>query len=226
MNKILLIEDDKSLASSLSKYLSEEGFSVESIATFEQAMEKLNLKVDAIILDWMLPDGQGLDFLRSLRKINVSIPVILLTARTQLTDKIVGLEVGANDYMTKPFEPRELIARLRVHIRTYQSLKLTPAKPIQILQAGGIQLNASTREVSYLGKAIDLTKMEYLLLKLFLENQGRVFPREELLNQVWGLENYPTTRTIDNHVLQLRQKFDSSYFETFRGTGYRFKVNS
>ncbi|MFZ3230652.1 MAG: response regulator transcription factor [Pseudobdellovibrio sp.] len=225
MDSILLIEDDQNLSEALTKYLIQEGFLVIAKSTLCEAQSALQQPVSAIILDWMLPDGQGIDFLRSLRKLDLKVPVIFLTARADLVDKIIGLEVGANDYMTKPFQPRELIARLRTHIRTSQGLVINSSKIENFLEDSGIRLNTVSRQVLYNGFDVDLTKMEFHLLKLFLENPNHVFPREELLNQVWGYDNYPTTRTVDNHILQLRQKFDSSLFETLRGVGYRFRPN-
>lgn len=223
MDQILLIEDDKNLSESLAKYLVQEGFQVVVKSSLAAAENILQEPVAAIILDWMLPDGQGIDFLRSLRKVNLAVPVIFLTARAELVDKVIGLEVGANDYMTKPFQPRELIARLRSHIRTNQSRVSKNTKVDSFIENSGIRINTLSRQVFYNGHEVDLTKIEFHLLKLFLENPNHVFPREELLNQVWGYENYPTTRTVDNHILQLRQKFDSSLFETLRGVGYRFR---
>ena len=223
MKTILLIEDDQNLSASLTASLSAEGFRIYTALTLSEARHlREQQKPDLLLLDWMLPDGQGIDYLRDLRKHEILTPVILLTSRAALVDKIVGLETGANDYMTKPFEPRELVARIRTHLRTQDALAQTPKEQGEITRAG-ILLSERAHEVRYGGAVVELTKMEYHLLKLFLENPGRVFPRESLLNEVWGYDNYPTTRTIDNHILQLRQKFGSEKFETVRGVGYRFR---
>lgn len=176
-------------------------------------------KPDLVLLDWMLPDGQGIDLLRDLRNKGLKVPVIFLTAKADVIDKVLGLESGANDYVTKPFEPRELLARVRLRLRSTSS----QAVESDALHSGGIEVNDREKRVFYRRQEVNLTKMEYLLLKLFLENPGRVFSREELLNKVWGYDSYPTTRTVDNHVLQLRQKLKESYFETVRGIGYRFR---
>ncbi len=220
MSRILLVEDDENLGRSLKKYLEDEGLHVVLVTSLADAEIHQEGK-DLIILDWMLPDGQGLDFLRKLKGSYPDIPVIMLTARADLIDKILGLETGANDYMTKPFEPRELVARIRVQLRnTYKSSEKPNMDTIDI---GALQMDDLKREVYFEGTKIDLTKMEYELLRLLAREPGRAFSREEILNKVWGMENYPSTRTVDTHVLQIRQKTDDHLIETLRGIGYRMK---
>jgi DNA-binding response OmpR family regulator len=220
MKSILLVEDDKNLSESLTRLIASEGFSVTPAATLAEAKTRLSENPSLFLLDWMLPDGQGIDFLRELRRTGNEAPVILLTSRNDLIDKVLGLETGANDYITKPFEPRELVARIRVQLRT-------SAQPAQAAKGpssqAGISLDPVSREASYHGRKLELTKVEFDLLQLLLENPGRVFPREALLNKVWGYDNYPTTRTVDNHIVQLRQKTSPELFETVRGVGYRFR---
>lgn len=220
MKEVLLIEDDESLGFSLKKYLTDEGYGVQLVRNLAQAREAgTDFKI--MILDWMLPDGQGIDFLKELRIKNTFIPVIMLTARTELVDKIVGLESGANDYLTKPFEPRELVARIRVQFRdTKKSNDFQEEK----IHHNGILIDSFTREAFYQENKLELTKMEYELLKLLAGSPGRAFSREEILNKVWGFENYPSTRTVDTHVLQLRQKTDEGMIETLRGVGYRMRA--
>lgn len=222
--KILLIEDDQSLGESLVKYLKNEGFSVHWCLRLSEAKEKMNdlLSLDLILLDWMLPDGQGIDFLKMIRAQKNSVPVIMLTARTDLLDKVIGLESGSNDYMTKPFEPRELIARIRVQLRMLQQSESDPI----LIERKDLKIHTTEREVFYKNKEVYLTKMEFDLLKLFAENPGRPFSRDELLNKVWGFEFSSSTRTVDTHVLQLRQKFEEDLIETVRGIGYRFSKNA
>lgn len=219
--KILFVEDDISLGKSGTKLLKDEGFDVTWASTIDEATKNLSNEISLIVLDWMLPDGQGIDFLKELRSNNNFIPVIMLTARVDLIDKVLGLEAGSNDYMTKPFEPRELVARIRVQLR--QSQHMLPENNKKILEIGDISFNIQDREVFYKSKKLELTKMEYELLKLLAENPGRAFSREEILNKVWGYENFPTTRTVDTHVLQLRQKTSDDLIETIRGIGYRFQ---
>ncbi len=218
MTRLLLVEDDPNLKESLANFLRYEGFEVFLASSLAQARTLLNENPRLVVLDWMLTDGQGVELLKEWRDSGKTVPVILLTARTELIDKVLGLELGANDYVTKPFEPRELLARIRVQLR--QPLT-EPAS--EILQGAGVTVCLKTREAKYLGKPVALKKMEFELLRVFLENPEKVFSRDELLNTVWGYENYPTSRTIDTHVLALRQKFGESAFETIRGIGYRFR---
>jgi DNA-binding response OmpR family regulator len=217
MKEILLIEDDINLNNSIAKILVQEGFVVHSTHSLKEAREINKKTIDLIILDWMLPDGQGIDFLRETKNQNAHIPVIMLTARNDLIDKVLGLETGANDYMTKPFEPRELIARIRVQLRDKKQSINTQKK----LQHGHLTLDPESRDAFFRNNKINFTKMEFDLLVLLVENPNKTFTRENLLDKVWGYENYPTTRTVDNHVLQIRQKTDEQLIETVRGLGYR-----
>jgi DNA-binding response OmpR family regulator len=217
MKKVLIIEDDTNLGSSLKKIIETEGFQAHLAVNLLQAREALSESFDIIVLDWMLPDGQGIDFLREIRNRSKSIPIIMLTARTELIDKVLGLETGANDYMTKPFESRELIARIRVQLREKTATKDYDEK----LTFGKIQIDIREREVLFDGKKVNLTKMEFDLLRILVENPKQTFSRENLLDKVWGYENFPTTRTVDTHVLQLRQKLSDDVIETVRGLGYR-----
>ena len=218
--KILLVEDDNNLGEALEKYLSQEGCEVIRAKNLTEASEQSLQEKDIVILDWMLPDGQGIDWLEKIRTQGHLLPVIMLTARNELIDKVVGLERGANDYMTKPFEPRELMARIRVQLR---AAKAAPAEEQELeIVRKDLIISPETREVKYKDQLIELTKMEFNLLQLLAEKPGRAFSREEILNKVWGFENYPTTRTVDTHVLQLRQKFEDEMIETVRGIGYRF----
>lgn len=220
MNDILLIEDDSNLGVSLKNYLEGEGYTLKLLTTLKEAQELDLSNFKIIILDWMLPDGQGLDFLKKIRQNIIPIPVIMLTARAELIDKVIALESGANDYLTKPFEPRELVARIRVQLRDKLSGKKQGSEKVEI---GELLIDKSKREATFSGKKIDLTKLEYDLLLLMAEAPGKPFSREELLNKIWGYESYPTTRTVDTHILQLRQKTSDDYVETIRGIGYRFK---
>lgn len=223
MKKILVVEDDINLANSLSEYLIREGFIVEAVSTVKDAKEKLLKPLDLLILDWMLPDGQGVDLLRSIRQKDNTVPTIILSARAELVDKVMGLELGANDYMTKPFEPRELLARVRGLIRNKSSSTLEGTLDSNsTLNIAGIHMNLTNREVTFLNCQIQLSKVEFDLLKVFLQNPNQVFSRDELLNKVWGYNSYPSTRTVDTHILQLRQKFEGDLFETLRGVGYKF----
>ena len=222
MAHVLIIEDHQNISLSLKDLIIKEGHQVvicENLALArEQFIPTASVKPDLIILDWMLPDGQGLDFLIELRKQGVTTPVIFLTARAEVVDKVLGLEMGANDYLTKPFEPRELIARVRVQLRVK-----TP-EPTGSLTVGSLVIDRIRHKVSFKGAAVELVKKEFDLLVLLAESPEKVFSRDEILNKVWGYEVYPTTRTVDTHIMLLRQKIDEQLIETVRSVGYRLKV--
>ncbi len=222
MAHVLIIEDHQNISLSLKDLMAKEGHQVticENLAqTREQFKSAATTKPDLIILDWMLPDGQGLDFLIELRKLGVATPVIFLTARAEVVDKVLGLEMGANDYLTKPFEPRELIARVRVQLREKTQ------EPTGSLTVGSLMIDRIRHKVSFKGTAIELVKKEFDLLVLLAEDPEKVFSRDEILNKVWGYEVYPTTRTVDTHIMLLRQKIDDQLIETVRSVGYRLKV--
>ena len=226
MIKILLVEDELNVRKPLQDYLTKEGFEIICADCVKQAEKKIGDNPNLILLDWMLPDGQGVDLLKKWRNQKITTPVIMLTARADLVDKVVGLELGADDYMTKPFEPRELVARIHARLRSgsSQGKSSVPAEPKKIIEVGDFTLNMTTREVFYRKKLLELTKTEFELLKMLVENPNQVFSREELLKKVWGYDQYPTTRTVDTHILQLRQKTNADLFETAHGIGYGFKL--
>ncbi len=219
MKTLLVVEDDTTLADSLVEYLRPEGYALELARSIREAERRGLAGVDLVLLDWMLPDGSGIDLLRRWRQAGERLPVLMLTARTELVDRVLGLELGADDYVTKPFEPRELLARIRARLRAMEG----PRPQARRLSFAGIELDVETRAVRYQGSEVELTRQELALLQLLLESPNRVFSREEILNQAWGYENYPTTRTVGTHVLQLRQKLDAAPFETIRGIGYRLR---
>lgn len=219
MNRILVVEDEATLRNSLVSFLSQEGFEVCEARNAREASASLEQDPDVVLMDWRLPDGEGLELVRQWRQSGNAVPIVMLTAKADTIDKVLGLEMGADDYLTKPFEPRELVARLKVQLRKKQ------LQTKEILKAHGIQLDTGSREVHFKGKPVELTRMEYELLKLLMSKPGQVFSRDELLNQVWGFDKFPTTRTVDTHILQLRTKFASELFETLRGIGYRMTIN-
>jgi len=215
---ILLVEDDPHIRTPLTELLEREGYAVVAVATLREATTSLTqAPPDLVILDWMLPDGQGIDLFTTFRSAGVPAPVIVLSARDALVDKVLGLELGADDYVTKPFEPRELVSRIRARLRGTR----TQAAPAADVVVGSLTMSLRRRELRYRGAPVTLTRMEFELMRLLLESPGRVFTREELLNRVWGYESTPTTRTVDTHVLQLRTKLDASVIESVRGVGYR-----
>jgi len=219
MKKILLVEDDQSLGPILKSTLNSEGYEVTLCDNLTQAKTQKFSDYNLILLDWMLPDGQGVDLLRDIQQ---KVPTIMLTARTDLIDKVLGLESGANDYITKPFEPRELLARIRVQLRAWDK---SPSEYEDIFTHKNLTFNLNERKVFYNETEVIFTKMEFDLLYLLATNPKQIFSREKLLDEVWGYDNYPTTRTVDTHVLQIRQKVSSDIIETVRGIGYRFNPN-
>lgn len=217
---VLVVEDEPQVAASLRELLEREGYVVHvagSVAAARAALASKVLAVDVMLLDWRLPDGEGIDLLKELRKTS-DLPVLMVTARVEVIDRVLGLEIGADDYVTKPVEPRELLARLKARLRTRQRVAAAP----KVVEGAGVVIDLETREVTFEGAPVALTRMELALLALLLEHRGRVFSREELLNQVWGYERTPTTRTVDTHVVQLRTKLRADLIESVRGIGYRF----
>lgn len=224
MSKILIVEDDKNLGLALKERLEIEGYQVTWAENLKMAQGRLVERPDLIILDWMLPDGQGHDFLVRTRRQGFQIPVIFLTARIEWVDKVLGLELGANDYITKPFEPRELLARIRVQLRDKVFQGAEGSAPQDLLRAGSLMIDRIKHRVCFKEKSIDLVKKEFDLLVLFAESPEKVFSRDEILNKVWGYEVFPTTRTVDTHVMMLRQKIHEDLIETVRAVGYKLKI--
>jgi DNA-binding response OmpR family regulator len=228
MKKILLIEDDTDLFSLLKYNLEKEGFSLTGLQTGKGALELCRqVRPDLILLDIMLPDSDGLDICKGIRKDSelASTPVIFLTARASETDRIVGLELGANDYVVKPFFVRELIARIKLQLR---SAPWTQATPARVLEAGGVELDPSSRQVRLNGAPLSLTATEFRLLEFLMNRPGVVFSREQLLNAVWGQDRAITDRAVDVYVLRLRQKVEPDpaspiLIHSVRGFGYTFE---
>lgn len=213
-HRILLVEDDKNLRDSLSAYLKNEGLNIDTADSLRAAQQSSLQKYELILLDWMLPDGAGIDLLPYLRQACYSGKIIFLTAKVETLDKVLALEGGAHDYITKPFDPRELLARIRVQWRK---------NPMSQVIFNGITLILDQRQVLFQNQILHLTKTEFDLLKFFMMSPDRVFSRDELLQSVWGFDQFPTTRTVDVHVAQLRQHLRPDFFETIHGIGYRMK---
>jgi DNA-binding response OmpR family regulator len=186
----------------------------EFISQVEQHWEE----ADLVILDRQLPDGDSVEHLAGWKKIK-DVPVILLTALVTVKDKVTGLDAGANDYLTKPFAEAELFARIRAQLRAPEADTEDATKVV----TESLVIDKATREVNYKGELITLTRTEFDLLLFLASNLGRVFTRDELLDHVWGYNHFPTTRTVDTHVLQLRQKLPGLEIETLRGVGYKMK---
>jgi phosphate regulon transcriptional regulator PhoB len=224
MTEILIVEDDRDIVESLEYNLKKEGFRTTKAYDGAAGVKAAGEKHPAlIILDLMLPIIEGLEVCRRLKKNpkTADIPVIMLTAKGTETDKVVGLEVGADDYITKPFSLKELIARVKTILRRYEG----PAeKPTAVLKFKDLEIDTDRHEVRVAGKEIELTAKEFQLLHYLAENKGRVFSRDRLLDAVWGIDVAIETRTVDVHMRRLREKLGKAgkHLVTLRGVGYKF----
>ncbi|MBX3202675.1 MAG: response regulator transcription factor [Labilithrix sp.] len=215
--KVLVVEDDRKLARFLALALTEEGYVVDTCSRGRDALvQASHIGYALIVLDWMLPDLDGVTVCRELRRSASKVPILMLTARGELGERVTGLDAGADDYMTKPFELEELLARVRAAIRRGQS------EP-QTLRVGALTLDLVARLVHIGGKRLDLTPREYSLLALFAKNAGRVVPRSEILSQVWETVRDPGSNVIEVNVKNVRDKLGDAgpVIETVRGVGYR-----
>jgi DNA-binding response OmpR family regulator len=224
VKKILVVDDEPTLVATLRYNLEREGYQVVTAADGESGLSLARAeRPDLIVLDLMLPGLDGLEVCRILRR-EMTAPILMLTAKTDEVDKVVGLELGADDYVTKPFSMRELLARVRALLRRAETL---PAEA-EVLIAGDLQVDLGKREASRQGQPLSLKPKELELLVFFLRNRGRAFTREQLLNQIWGYDFAGDTRTVDVHVSWLRQKIEDAPAKparliTIRGVGYRFE---
>jgi two-component system alkaline phosphatase synthesis response regulator PhoP len=223
---ILIVEDEMDIADLVKYHLEREGFAARTVADGKHALELVvRDHPDLIVLDLMLPGMDGLELCRRLRAQGATqgIPIIMLTARAEEVDRIVGLEVGADDYVPKPFSPRELVARVKAVLRR----SAAPAGPSEApVSAGSLRLDPLRHEVTKDDQRIDLSAMEFRLLEFFLRHRGRVFTRTQLLDQVWGQDRFVEPRTVDVHIRRLREKVeedprDPILILTVRGTGYK-----
>ena len=221
--KILIIDDEPSIHTVISAYLKAEGFDFKSAMDGSSGLSTaLSYQPDIIILDVMLPGMDGIELLAHLRQ-ESDVYVIMLTARIEETDKIVGLSVGADDYLTKPFSPRELIARIKAAMRRIQTSPLMSTDP-QIINFAHTKIDISARRVWVEEQLIELTSVEFDLLLVLAQHQSMVLTREQLLEKVWGYDYYGDTRVVDVHIGHIRQKLGNNEFiETIRGVGYRFE---
>jgi two-component system alkaline phosphatase synthesis response regulator PhoP/two-component system response regulator ResD len=224
-NTILVVDDEKNIVQLARLYLGNEGFRVEAAFDGAQALEKARtIRPDLIILDIMMPELDGLSVCRELRKTS-NVPIIILTARGDDVDRVVGLEIGADDYVTKPFNPRELVARVKAVLRRSQQQMPTQA----VLEVDSLRLDADRREVTLDGEPITLRAKEFDLLSAFMRHAGIVLDRERLLQLVWGADYYGDTRTIDVHVAWLRERLSKAKhvkIQTVWGVGYKLVVDA
>jgi two-component system, OmpR family, alkaline phosphatase synthesis response regulator PhoP len=222
MSKILIVDDEPSILNIVTSYLKAEGYEVHTATDGPAALKSAKAyKPDVIILDLMLPGLDGLEVLSRLRR-ESDVYVILLTARTEETDKIVGLSVGADDYVTKPFSPRELTARVKAALRRLQAGADTGVGK-GALDFRHVTIDVAARQVTVDAKRVELTAIEFDLLAALAENRGLVLSREQLLEKVWGYDFFGDTRVVDVHLGHVRQKLDREVIATVRGVGYRFE---
>ncbi|WP_374424035.1 response regulator transcription factor [Chromobacterium sp.] len=212
MNTLLLIEDDALLGAGLRDFLADEGYRCLWLRQADAVAAQWHC-ADLVILDRALPDGDSLRHLPGWLALK-ALPVIVLTARVEVSDRVAGLEAGARDYLSKPFAHAELLARIRAQLRQLGDGSL---------RLGALCLFPARRQADWQGREVALTHTEFELLALLARMAGRVMSREELLNQVWGYDSFPSTRTVDTHILQLRQKLPGIAIETVRGVGYRLE---
>lgn len=222
MEKILIVEDDRAVQRALKHLLVSEDYRVETAGDGTSALEAFRSSgPDLVILDLRLPGKPGREVCREIKQTSPSVPVIILSAKTDVTDKVLLLELGADDYVTKPFSPRELLARVRAAMRRVKT------GLGDHFSFSDVSVDFSKMQLTRRGEPVALTAQEFKILKFFAQNPERVISRSELLNEVWGYQSYPTTRTVDNHIWRLRQKLESDpenpvHFRTVHAAGYKF----
>ncbi|HXW89109.1 MAG TPA: response regulator transcription factor [Terriglobales bacterium] len=223
IERILVVEDDRAVQKALKHLFHSEGFEIEIAGDGKLAIDAFHRATpSAIVLDLRLPVMSGRDVCREIKQQAPSVPIIVLSAASDVSDKVLLLELGADDYVTKPFSPRELLARVRAALR--RNLRRDSS---ELVGFDGISIDFTKMEVMRDSELVGLTAQEFKTLKFLVQNAERVITRDELLNEVWGYQNYPSTRTVDNHILKLRQKLERDpphpkHFRTVHGVGYKF----
>jgi two-component system response regulator RegX3 len=224
--RVLLIEDEESIAEPLATVLRREGFAVALAGTAEEGLSNFrDQPPDVVLLDVMLPDGDGRDLLREIRR-DSTVPVLMVTARDQPVDRVVGLELGADDYIVKPFDSPELVARIRAVLRRIPAERHPSVAHGDVLRLGDVEMNLGTRTVAVAGRPLDLALKEFELLRMLLERPGVVVRRGELMDEVWDPNWFGSDKTLDVHVSSLRKKLGDDpnaprYIHTIRGVGFR-----
>lgn len=222
-DRILVVEDDAAVQKALKRLFEAEGYGVEVAPDGSVAVEMFRAVVpSAVVLDLRLPGLPGREVCREIKQHSPAVPIIVLSAASDVSDKVLLLELGADDYVTKPFSPRELLARVRAALR-----RISRKPATQKFSFDDIFIDFTKMEIVREGKIIAMTAQEFKTLKFMVQNPERVITRDELLNEVWGYHNYPSTRTVDNHILKLRQKLEKDpanpvHFRTVHGVGYKF----
>ena len=224
MKKIInIVEDEKDLNELVKRYLEKEGYTVYSYLTFDEAYSHLDDYVDLWILDIMLDDKSGFDLIEEIRNHNANVPVIFMSARDKEFDRIIGLEKGSDDYITKPFSPKELVARIKAVMR-----RISPMAVEEVIEMQGLSLDPTSHRVMAGEEPLEMGPTEFKLLHFFMTHPERVYSREQLLNHVWGTNVYVEDRTVDVHIRRLRKALEPGghdrMVQTVRGTGYRFST--
>jgi len=223
LERILVIEDDRAVQKALRRLFEAEGFAVEIASSGTAGLELFRTsQPSALVLDLRLPGVSGQDVCREVKQLAPAVPVVVLSAKSDVMDKVLLLEMGADDYVTKPFSPRELLARVRSAMR-----RTVRAVPSDVASFGDVRVDFAKMELARSGRSVQLTAQEFKILRFMVQNPERVISREELLNTVWGYQHYPSTRTVDNHILKLRQKLEKDpgnpvHFRTVHSAGYKF----
>ncbi len=221
--RILVVEDDPAVQKALRRLFETEGYAVETQSDGRSALDSFQASAPAaVVLDLRLPRVSGRDVCKELKALAPTLPIVVLSAASDVSDKVLLLELGADDYVTKPFSPRELLARVRAALRHNAR---TP--DVQVVSFAGISADFKKMEIKRDGQVVVLTAQEFKTFQFLVQNADRVISRDELLNEVWGYQNYPSTRTVDNHILKLRQKLEKDpsspvHFRTVHGMGYKF----
>ncbi|GIK23427.1 MAG: response regulator transcription factor [Ignavibacterium sp.] len=224
MKKLLIIEDDPATLNGLEETFSEENFQVTTSISGQMGFDKaMHESYDLIILDLVLPEKNGIDICKDLRKNGINTPVLMLTGKKDEIDKIIGLEIGADDYVTKPFSLREVVARVKALLRRPQELR----PEIEEYSFSDVYFNFRKQEAKKGSNPVDFSVMEYKVIKYFVQREGEVIDRNKLLDEVWGYENYPSTRTVDNFIMNLRKKIEDDpsnpkHLLTVHRAGYKF----
>jgi phosphate regulon transcriptional regulator PhoB len=226
IEKVLLVDDEESIVESIEFALKQEGYEVVKACDGHEALQKVQLeKPNLIVLDLMLPQISGLEVCRILRREKNEVPIIMLTAKGEEIDRVIGLEVGADDYLVKPFSLRELVARIRALLRRSKPSD-SASNSVDIRQYDDLVVNLTEHKVLVKGRPVELSPKEFKILSMLMSSPNKVFSREDLLEQVWGLDFYGDTKTVDVHIRWLREKIESDpsnpkYVQTVRGFGYR-----
>ncbi|NLS14251.1 phosphate regulon transcriptional regulatory protein PhoB [Vibrio sp. SM6] len=226
--RILVVEDEAPIREMLCFVLEQKGYQAVEAEDYDTAVSRLSEPFpDLVLLDWMLPGGSGINFIKHMKRdeLTRNIPVVMLTARGEEEDKVRGLEVGADDYITKPFSPKELVARLKAVIR-----RVTPTALEDIIDVQGLKLDPVSHRVTANDDAVEMGPTEFKMLHFFMTHQERVYSREQLLNNVWGTNVYVEDRTVDVHIRRLRKALEAAghdkLIQTVRGAGYRFSTKA